>query len=109
MKGLADTRRDYLFLKTGYEQVRVSFADISYMEATGNYVNFVLTDKTILTRMTITEAEALLPADQFVRIHRSFIAAVSKIDKLERHQVTVNGAVLPVGNSYMQNLALLGR
>ena len=106
LRGSVD-KKEYLFLKTGYDQMRVNFGDICYLEATGNYVNFVLKDKTILSRMTITEVEALLPANQFIRIHRSFIAAVNKIDKIERHQVLVNGAVLPVGNSYYQNINLV--
>jgi len=100
-------KKNYLFLKTGYEQVRVNFEDICYLEATGNYVNFVLTDKTILSRLTITEVEAMMPAGEFIRIHRSFIAAVNKIDKIERHQLLVNGAVLPVGNLYYQNINLV--
>jgi len=101
-------KKNYLFVKTGYEQVRVNFDEISYLEATGNYVNFVLTASTVLSRMTITEAEALLPADRFIRIHRSFIAAHNKIEKIERHQINVNGAVLPVGSSYMQSVDLIG-
>ena len=102
----ASPRKDYLFLKTGYDQMRVDFADICYLEATGNYVTFVLTDKSVVSRMTITEVELLLPAGQFIRIHRSFIAAVNKIDKIERHQLIVNGSILPVGNSYYQNINL---
>lgn len=99
--------KDYTFLKTGYEQVRVSFDEICHLEATGNYVNFILKDTTVVTRMTITEVEALLPADKFVRIHRSFIAAINKVDKVERHQVIVNGFVLPVGGAYAQNLGMI--
>ena len=100
----SSAEKNYLFLKTGYEQSKVLFDEIYYLEATGNYVNFVLQDKTILSRLTITEVEAMLPADRFVRIHRSFIAAISKIDKLERHQLSVNGAVLPIGSNYSQNI-----
>ena len=99
--------KDYIFLKTGYEQVRVNFDDIYHLEATGNYVNFILKDSKVLTRMTITEVEALLPAEKFIRIHRSFIAAVNKIDKIERHQVTVNGFLLPVGGAYVPNLGMI--
>ncbi|MEO3405306.1 LytTR family DNA-binding domain-containing protein [Mucilaginibacter sp. CAU 1740] len=99
--------KDYVFLKTGYEQVRVSFDDICHLEATGNYVNFILKDNTVVTRMTITEIEALLPTDKFVRIHRSFIVAINKVDKVERHQITVNGFVLPVGGAYVQNLGII--
>ncbi len=96
-----DAKPKYLFVKTGYEQVKVDFEAIDYLEATGNYVNFVLDDSQVLGRMTITECEALLPPSQFVRIHRSFIAAIGKVQKIERHQVTVNGSILPVGASYM--------
>ena len=99
--------KTYLFLKTGYEQIRVNFGEICYLEATGNYVSFVLNDQTIVSRMTITEVEALLPTGQFIRVHRSFIAALSKIDKIERHQIRVNGAILPVGNLYYQNINLV--
>ncbi|GGB26313.1 MULTISPECIES: LytR/AlgR family response regulator transcription factor [Mucilaginibacter] len=99
--------KDYIFLKTGYEQVRVNFDDIYHLEATGNYVNFILKDSKVLTRMTITEVEALLPAEKFIRIHRSFIVAVNKIDKIERHQVTVNGFLLPVGGAYVPNLGMI--
>jgi two-component system LytT family response regulator len=102
-----EDKKDYLFLKTGYEQVKVMFDDICYLEATGNYVNFELKDKQLLSRMTISEVENLLPTDQFIRIHRSFIAAVNKVEKIERHQLVVNGAVLPVGSSYYQNLAVV--
>jgi two-component system LytT family response regulator len=100
--------KDHLFVKTGYEQVRVNFADLYYLEATGNYVNFVLSDKKVLSRMTITECDAILPANGFIRIHRSFIAAVDKIAKIERHQVTMqNQDILPVGQSYLSALQAL--
>lgn len=95
---------NYLFVKTGYEQVRVDFDDIYYLEATGNYLSFILTEGTVISRMTITEAEALLPTDSFLRIHRSFIASISKIQKIERHQINVNGSILPVGSFYLQAL-----
>jgi two-component system LytT family response regulator len=107
LRGSLADKKTYLFLKTGYEQIRVNFDEICYLEATGNYVSFVLNDKMIVSRMTITEVEALLPAGQFTRIHRSFIVALSKIDKIERHQIKVNGAILPVGNLYYQNINLV--
>jgi DNA-binding LytR/AlgR family response regulator len=103
----ASDKKDYLFLKTGYEQIKVNYADIYYLEATGNYVNFVLKDTTVLSRMTITEVEAMLPDKDFIRVHRSFIAAINKIDKIERHQLLINGAILPVGSSYFQNINLI--
>jgi two-component system, LytTR family, response regulator len=95
---------DHLFIKTGYEQQKVFFDEILYVEATGNYVSFVLKDKTILSRSTFVEATTILPADKFVRVHRSYIVAVSKINKVEKHQVTIGKAIIPVSEAYSQNL-----
>lgn len=99
--------QDYIFIKTGYEQVKVRFDDIYYIEAEGNYVNVVSKNGKYLTRMTFTEMEAMLPSNKFVRLHRSYIVSLAAIDKIERHQVLINGQLIPVGESYSQNLAVL--
>ena len=96
---------DHTFIKTGYEQVKVLYDDILYLEATGNYVTFVLKENKILSRSTFIEAVNLLPQNQFVRVHRSFLVAVNKIDKVERHQVTIKNEKIPVGEAYSQNLS----
>ncbi|MEJ8756865.1 LytTR family DNA-binding domain-containing protein [Pontibacter sp. H259] len=98
------TAKDYLFLKTGYEQVKVYFDEILYLEAAGNYVTFVLENKKLLTRMTISEVSELLPADKFIRVHRSYIVAKNRIDRIERHQVSIKGNEVPVGASYIHQL-----
>lgn len=95
---------DHIYIKTGYEQVKVMYDDILYLEATGNYVTFVLKDKNILSRSTFIEAINLLPTDKFVRIHRSFVVATNKIDKVERQQVTINKITIPVSEAYSDNL-----
>lgn len=61
---------DHLYIKTGYEQLKVLYDDILYLEATGNYVTFVLRDKNILSRSTFSEVINLLPTNKFVRVHR---------------------------------------
>lgn len=97
---------DHLYIKTGYEQVKVFYDEILYLEASGNYVTFVLKDKNILSRSTFVEAISLLPADKFVRVHRSYIVSVNKIDKAERYQVTINNMKIPVSEAYTQNLTV---
>lgn len=96
---------DHLFIKTGYEQLKVLYDDILYLEASGNYVTFVLKDKSVLSRSTFVEAVNLLPAGKFVRIHRSYVVSVNKIDKVERHQVTIGNKTVPVSEGFSQNLA----
>ena len=100
-------QHDYIFLKTGYEQVKVRFDEILYLEAAGNYVSFVLKDKSVLSRMTFTEVETVLPSEKFIRIHRSFLVAISQINKIERHQVTIANLVIPVSEAYLQDLMRL--
>ncbi|MCF8452522.1 MAG: LytTR family DNA-binding domain-containing protein [Pedobacter sp.] len=95
---------DFIFLKTGYEQEKVQFDDILYLEAAGNYVNFVLKNKSLLSRMTFAELEVILPKNKFIRIHRSYMVAVSAINRIERHQVHINDIQIPVSESYMTNL-----
>ena len=96
---------DHLFIKTGYEQQKVFYDDILYAEATGNYVSFVLKDKTILSRSTFVEVTSLLPAGKFVRVHRSYIVAIDKINKVEKQQVTIGKTTVPVSEAYTQDLA----
>ena len=98
---------DHLYLKTGYEQVKVMYDEILYLEATGNYVTFVVSDKKILARSTFAEAIHWLPQQKFVRVHRSYLVAANKIDKVERHQVTIGNTKIPVSEAYQSQLQIM--
>ena len=96
---------DYIYLKTGMEQQKVMFNEILFVEATGNYVTFALEkDKSLVSRLTFMEAINLLPADKFLRVHRSFLVSAEKIDKAERHQLTIRENRIPLGEAYRHNL-----
>ena len=98
---------DFIYVKTGFEQLKVNFDEIRYLEATGNYVTFVLNDKDLMSRMTFAEALTLLPTEKFVRVHRSYVVALPKIDKYERHQLILGNRKVPVSEAYRQNLVAL--
>ena len=98
---------DYLFIKTGFEQVKLRVDDILYLEAAGNYVSFVLKDKSILSRSTFNEAVNLLPSGKFIRVHRSYLVAANRIEKIERHQLTVSQHKIPVSEAYSTSLQSL--
>ncbi|MBT1705756.1 LytR/AlgR family response regulator transcription factor [Chryseosolibacter indicus] len=100
---------DHLYIKTGYEQVKVMYDEILFMEATGNYITFVLADKKILARSTFAEAIHWLPPQKFVRVHRSYVVAAGKINKVERHQVTIGPHKVPVSEAYQQQLQMMLR
>jgi DNA-binding LytR/AlgR family response regulator len=89
-----------LFIKTGYEKIRIFIDDIEYIQSAGNYVQFVVAGEKILSRLTMTEAEALLPEGLFTRIHRSFIVANAKIIRVDRWSLWVGDMEIPIGPGY---------
>jgi DNA-binding LytR/AlgR family response regulator len=89
-----------VYIKSGYEQVRINLQDILYAESSGNYVVFVQHDRKIASRLTMSEAEALLPETDFARVHRSFIVARKHIHKADRKNIWVGPTEIPIGAAY---------
>ncbi|GAA0535758.1 LytR/AlgR family response regulator transcription factor [Chitinophaga japonensis] len=91
---------DHIFIKSGYEQCKVRLDDILYLESAGNYVNFVLKDRKILARLSMQEALALLPGELFTRVHRFFIVANSKVERIDRNYLYLPQASISIGAAY---------
>lgn len=94
--------KDYLFVKDGYEHVKVEIDRILYIEASGNYTQIHLGDKCVSSRITINELLELLPKNEFVRCHRAFIVARSKVIKFDKTQIWVADRVIPIGTTYTE-------
>lgn len=95
----------YIFIKDGYEQIKVLVNDILYIEASGNYTLINLANNTLLsTRVPINEMLQLLPSKKFIRVHRAFIIATEKITKYDRIQVWIEEKSIPIGATYAQSL-----
>lgn len=95
---------EFLFLKSGYDWVRIDLDALLYLEADDNYVTFYEANRKTLCRITLQEALDKLPPDQFLRIHKSFAVALSKIDKVERGQIMIAGVTLPVSATFREKL-----
>lgn len=93
-----------IFIKSGYELIRLALEDLLYVESTGNYVQFVLSSGLVRSRLTMVEAEALLPAPAFLRVHRSFLISSNRITKLDKRNVWLEGKAIPVGSMYRSTL-----
>lgn len=102
--GAASSPPASIFIKSGYDQLRVALDNILYIESSGNYVQFIVKDKKIMSRLTMTEAESLLPTAQFIRIHRSYIVSKQHITRIERTTVWLGDTQLPVGANYIAEL-----
>jgi two-component system LytT family response regulator len=97
--------RDFMFVKDGTKMVKVAFDDILYLEGMKDYIKLVLKEKKmVLTLMSMQHMMEKLPAEKFVRIHRSYIVPLSKIELVEKNRVVIGGKHLPVGNSYKNTL-----
>lgn len=100
-----NSRSQTLFIKTGSEKLRVESDEILYAESNGNYVQFVLTKKKLLSRLTMSEAEVLLAGGDFVRIHRSYLVAKRHISKVDKNTIWINDIPLPISASYIDDLS----
>src|SRR6476661_3049622 len=93
---------DHIFLKAEYQLVRVAFDDILYVEGLKDYVKVHLKNaaKPLLSLMSLKAMEERLPTRRFMRIHRSFIVALDKIEAVRRLTVQIEGLTIPVGDQY---------
>lgn len=90
----------FIFVKTEYRIKKIEVASILYIEALGDYITLYLPDEKILSLERMKNIEAILPADDFIRIHKSFIINIRHIDYLERGRVVINKNYLPIGEAY---------
>ncbi len=93
-----------VFIKSGPQTYQVKLNDILYLEKDGNYITVHLKDRNILVRENMGDIFDLVPASDFVRIHKSYIVAVKHISMIEVHQLTINGEKIPIGSTYREPL-----
>jgi two-component system response regulator LytT len=95
---------EHIFLKVEYQLVRVSLSDILYVEGLKDYVKVHLksTPRALLSLMSLRAMEEKLPARRFLRIHRSFIVALDKIEAVRRLTVQIGTETIPVGEQYKE-------
>ena len=96
--------QSFMYVKSGYENIRVAFADILYAEGLGNYVQLVLQNQKIVTRLTMNEAEALLSTHGFLRTHRSYVVSLGNIQRFDKKSIWVKQTELPIGPLYLPEI-----
>lgn len=97
----------FLFFKSDYRSVRIRLAEIRYIESMSEYVKIYVdgSQTPVLVLLSLKYLMEKLPADAFLRIHRSYIIALSRLRESSKGEVTLSdGTVLPVGDQYRQGL-----
>ena len=92
--------KNYLFLNVQKKKVKILFAEIIYIESQREYIKIITTKNEYISKMSTHEIESLLPSNLFVRVHRSFIISINKIDSYTAETVEVGGASIPIGRGY---------
>lgn len=104
--GETKPQHETIALKVEYKTVVIDIGDITFIEAMDNYVKvFRRGLPMVMSQITMKEMEALLPADRFIRVHRSFIVSLDAIDRFSNRKINIHGQerTIPVGRKYIES------
>lgn len=96
--------KDAIFVRNKGNLVKVKFSDIMWMKGDGNYTTLVTRTNVYSLRNILKEFESVLPSDEFIRIHKSYIVRIEEIVTINPKELTVGKDSVPVGRTYYQNL-----
>ena len=93
--------QQYLFIRADYSLIKILFSDILYIEGLDDYVKIhIQNQKTVVARMTLKAMLQKLPETEFIRVHRSFIIPISKVEKIRNKVIFIDTAEIPISTSY---------
>ena len=90
----------YFFVKSDYKQVRINVNDILYIEGLKDYVKIHAGQKPVITQMSMKAILEKLPAKDFIRVHRSFIINIHRIEYIQRMEIRVGNKDIPIGENF---------
>lgn len=99
-----ESKQEFIFLKADKATHKVLLSEILYVEACGNYMKIHLPKKKIMVYEKMHEIEEKLPNDDFIRVHKSFIVAFNKIEKIEGNRIFIQENKIPIGQTYKKDL-----
>jgi len=101
---LVPEKSDSFFVRADRKMIKICHSEILFIESLSDYIKIHLTDKTVVTRETITSIEAKLPKNEFIRTHRSFIVSINKIDSFTCELVEIGKKQIPISRSYKKEV-----
>lgn len=96
--------QDFIFVRADRKMIKLVFSEIRYIESLGDYLRIDSLDEPVVTRETISNIEARLPKDDFIRVHRSFIISRAHIRSYTNEWVDVGDKQIPISRSYKQQV-----
>jgi DNA-binding LytR/AlgR family response regulator len=95
--------KEYFFLKINGKSTKIFFKELQYVEALDKCVRFVTEKKNYMVLGCLYQVEGCLPADDFCRIHRSYIVSLRQIEEFSSDIVSIANVELPIGRQYRSN------
>jgi len=99
-ESLPDQSHPFLYFRADRKMVKVFLEDIFFIESLKDYVKVVTTNKVIVSKQSISSLEEMLPKDSFLRVHRSYLIAVNKIDSYNADLVEIGDKEIPIGRLF---------
>ena len=93
-----------IFIKEDKKYYQIKLNDILFIEAYGNYVKINMVDRIIVSHQTLTSFTHNLPENQFIRVHKSFIISIDKIELIEGNRILIQNHKIPIGKMYKLNV-----
>ena len=104
---LPTTKADHIYIKSSGKYFKINFSDIIYIEGMKDYLKICTADATIVTLQTMNEMEKLLPQEQFIRVHKSYIVSLSRIKSIYGNNIETSKVTIPIGVNYKEKVMQL--
>jgi two-component system LytT family response regulator len=95
-----DFLSDFIFIKTEHKIQKVYLHDILFIEGLKDYISIFTPAERIITLQGMKKMEDALPPKHFIRVHKSYIVSINKIDSIERSRIFIKDKIIPVGDTY---------
>ena len=95
-----NSQNSFINLRADRKNLKIPLDDILYIESLKDYIKVVTTTKNIVTKQSISSLEEILPGNNFIRIHRSFIVAINKIESFTNDTIEIGKLELPISRMY---------
>ena len=103
-KEKASLAPDHIFIKSNNKFFKVNFSEIIYIEGMKDYLKIHTTEYKLVTHQTMSDMERILPVKQFIRVHKSYIAAIAHIRSIYGNSIEMPKATLPIGTIYKDKM-----
>ncbi len=101
------TSNDFFFVKTGFQQQKIKYDDILYIEGQADYLKIVTKTASVMTLQSFKSISKVLPFEEFIRVHKSYIVAIRHIDSIERNRIQIGNKIISVSETYSKSFFAL--